>query len=103
MCYLYCICIGLTLRKKDSTSRIDHVSFLQLHVVSHPECVVIVVWMISGDIKFVVAHETECSRDHIFEAYAISTSNVVRLSSSRRLPLLMVIVSIEEKQSTLMV
>ena len=89
--------------KKNSTSKIDHVSFLQLHVVSHPECAVIVVWMISGDIKFVVAHVTECSRDHIFEAYAISTSYVVRLSSSRRLPLLTVIVSIEEKRTILQV
>ena len=51
----------------------------------------------------VVAHETECSRDHIFEAYDISTSYVVRLSSSRRSPLLTIIVSIEEKRTILQV
>ena len=43
-----------------------------------------VVWMISGDIKFVVAQDTERSGDDIIQAYAISISYVVRLSSSRR-------------------
>ena len=47
-----------------------------------------VVWMLSGDIKFVVAKDTERSGDDILQAYAISISYVVRLSSSRRLPLL---------------
>ena len=64
-----------------------------------------VVLMISGDnfIKFVVAQDTERSGDDILQAYAISISYVVRLSSSRRLPLLTVIVSIEEKRTILQV
>ena len=61
--------------------------------------------MISGDkiIMFVVAQDTERSGDDILQAYAISISYVVRLSSSRRLPLLTVIVSIEEKRTILQV
>ena len=46
----------------------------------------------SGDIKFVVAKDTERSGDDILQAYAISISYVVRLSSSRRLLLLTITV-----------